>query len=180
MNYHWRDALTDALRRNRRDAHHRYIQLATLTGDGWPANRTVVFRGFSEDGQRLQVATDARSDKVTQLARHGPVEICWYFTRSREQFRIRGEATLHNDGPARAGLWSSLSEAARVQFFWRDPGRPLGDGDAVPSVEGPPETFLLLEVIPLRVDHLRLAAEPQQRFLSELREGGWRAEPVNP
>jgi PPOX class probable FMN-dependent enzyme len=181
VNYSWRDALSHALRRNRRDAHHRYMQLASLATDGQPANRTVVFRGFSEDDQRLQVATDARSEKVAQLAAVVAVEICWYFTRSREQFRIRGEAVLHAEGPARHRLWSSLSEAARAQFFWPDPGLPLGEGDeATQAGDGPPDSFVLLEIAPFRVDHLQLGADPQQRFLSELRDGRWESQPVNP
>lgn len=181
MNYSWRDALSHALRRNRRDAHHRYMQLASLGTDGRPANRTVVFRGFSEDDQRLQVATDARSEKVAQLAARGSVEVCWYFTRSREQFRIRGEAALHAAGPARLRLWSKLSEAARAQFFWPDPGLPLGEGDKVTQLgNGPPDSFVLLEIAPSRVDHLQLAADPQQRFLSELRDSRWESHAVNP
>lgn len=184
MNYNWRDALSEALRRNRRDAHHRYIQLATLASDGWPANRTVVFRGFSEDDLRLQVATDTRSDKVAQLKANNAVEICWYFTRSREQFRIRGEASLHDAGAsgseARDRLWSSMSDAARAQFYWRDPGLPLGEGNRVSGDESPPPSFLLLEVTPLCVDHLQLASEPQQRHLSDYRGGEWQVVAINP
>ncbi len=184
MNDNWRASLSQALRRNRRDAHHRYMQLATLAEDGWPANRTVVFRGFSEDGQRLQVATDTRSAKVAELAEHDGVEICWYFTRSREQFRIRGQASLHDafssEAAARARLWSSLSEGARAQFYWPDPGRPLGEGDTVAAGDGPPASFLLLEVTPLRVDHLELEADPQQRRLSRQLDGAWQTIAINP
>ena len=187
MNYHWREALSDALRRNRRDAHHRYLQLATLGADGWPANRTVVFRGFSADGLRLQVATDTRSDKVGQLKERHEVEICWYFTRSREQFRIRGKAVLHDDSSteseAREQLWSSMSDAARAQFFWRDPGQPLGEGEELAqTAEGSaaPSSFLLLEIEPLAVDHLKLSADPQERYLSRLDDDSWQATAVNP
>ncbi len=184
MNYNWRESLAEALRRNRRDADHRYFQLATLAEDGWPANRTVVFRGFSEDGQRLQVATDARSEKHTQLATNPQVEVCWYFVRSREQFRIRGRAALHDAGaveaPARERLWNAMSDAARAQFFWRDPGAALGEGADIPVTQSPPASFLLLEVEPLQIDHLQLASQPQQRHRSWIERGAWQSFPMNP
>ena len=43
----WRQQLKRAIRGNRRDAHNRYIQFATLGLDGKPRVRMVVFRGFS-------------------------------------------------------------------------------------------------------------------------------------
>ncbi len=184
MDYYWRDALHDALRRNRGDAHHRYFQLATVDEAGWPANRTVVFRGFSDDDQRLQVATDARSAKVAQLAAASRGEICWYFTRSREQFRIRGSIELHGTaGPGSAAcssLWNSMSEAARTQFFWPAPGAPLAETEAIAESNLPPSSFLLLELAPERVDHLQLRPDPQRRQVSALQQGTWHAQAVNP
>lgn len=183
MTYQWRCALDDAIARNRRDAHNRYLQLATID-DGYPATRYVVFRGFLEDGS-LTLVTDARSEKVRQVARHPGVEVCWYFTRSREQFRIRGLLEFV-DGKApraslRASVWSRLSEAAREQFFWPTPGAELDQGSAPErDGEGIPESFLLGTLTPERVDHLRLSPTPQQRIVSTVVDGKWRAVPVNP
>lgn len=56
----------------------RYVSLATLTVDGRPSVRTVVYRGQYEG--KLQVATDVRSGKIAGLRRHCWAEICWYFT----------------------------------------------------------------------------------------------------
>lgn len=181
--YHWRDALDTAIARNRRDAHGRYLQLATID-EGYPATRNVVFRGFLEDGS-LTLVTDARSGKVSQVARHPGVEACWYFTRSREQFRIRGQLRLADgrgpDAEARKRAWSRLSDAARAQFFWRTPGAALAQG-CEPELDeaGIPDVFLLGILTPERIDHLQLAPSPQQRVIS-MREGGeWHAVPVNP
>ncbi|MEO1006929.1 MAG: pyridoxamine 5'-phosphate oxidase, partial [Cyanobacteria bacterium J06638_38] len=41
----WRSLLSGAIHRNRSQPHSRYFQLATVTPEGYPANRTVVFRG---------------------------------------------------------------------------------------------------------------------------------------
>lgn len=44
----WRSPLSRAIHLNRSQAHHRFLQLATVTPGGQPRNRTVVFRGFME------------------------------------------------------------------------------------------------------------------------------------
>ncbi|KAF8780237.1 hypothetical protein HU200_001907 [Digitaria exilis] len=75
----WRALLQRALDGNAHLRHSTYIQLATVGAGGWPANRTVVFRGFQEHCDKIQINTDARSNKI-----------CWYFTDSWEQFRISG------------------------------------------------------------------------------------------
>ena len=64
---HWRVILERALQINRSERHSRYFQLATIRPDGTPANRTVVFRGFSQGTNQLQIITDKRSEKIEQL-----------------------------------------------------------------------------------------------------------------
>lgn len=185
MDYSWRSSLDQAIARNRRDAHHRYMQLATLDASGHPANRTVVFRGFLDDGA-LTLVTDARSHKVQQVIDHPEVEICWYFTRSREQFRIGGQLQLIDDSSPREELrsaaWSRLSEGAREQFYWPTPAAPRDKGEEpATGDDGVPTSFLLGVVIPERIDHLQLAGSPQQRCISIRGEDGeWRSEAVNP
>ncbi len=184
MEYFWKNALDDAIRANRGDAHHRYIQLATLGENGYPANRTVVFRGFGEDGI-LKMVTDRRSEKTRQVATNNAAEVCWYFTRSREQFRIRGRLSLvdgaSRDAEMRLASWRALSDAAREQFYWPAPGEPV-DTAAAPSVdaETPPDDFLLVVLTPDRVDHLQLRPTPQRRVISVARSENWTATAVNP
>ena len=90
----WREGVARALKRNRGNAAARYCQLATVRGDGRPACRTVVFRGFlggpedtAEDASRLTFVTDARSEKVGELGQQPACELCWYLPGTREQFR---------------------------------------------------------------------------------------------
>lgn len=131
--YCWRSALRRALKKNRREAHSRYLQLASVDECGEPRNRTVVFRGFG-DSDALLIITDQRSEKYTQLLARPHVEVCWYFTISREQFRLRGRARMVTDAYSeqdlRAQVWSALSPAAKEQFFWSHPGLPLPDDSA--------------------------------------------------
>ena len=73
----WRGTLLKALKKNARLANARYAQLATVRPDGAPANRTVVYRGFDGDSDRLTFVTDARSSKIEDLAHEPRVELCW-------------------------------------------------------------------------------------------------------
>jgi PPOX class probable FMN-dependent enzyme len=178
--------LKTALRKNRRDAHHRYFQMATVAAEGHPKNRTVVFRGFGVDDVSLLVITDLRSEKIVELKQNASVEVAWYFTRTREQFRISAVTTCvdyrcqaEEDSALREQVWQQLSEAARAQFFWRSPGRPVDTGVAAAITDAPPETFALLKLNPVAIDHLVLS-KVQTRRRSQLKDGHWYEHWVNP
>ena len=40
-------------------------------------SRTVVYRGFDGESDRLTFVTDARSSKIEDLAHEPRVELCW-------------------------------------------------------------------------------------------------------
>ena len=179
----WLQQLKRATRRNRRDAHNRYVQFATLGLDGKPRVRMVVFRGFSLSAASFFFITDARSEKVKELSQCPDVELSWYFTRTREQFRLQCSAVTHSNGAVaelhRDALWTSLSDAAKAQFFWPEPGLASGEGQSLKMTAHPPETFVVIECRPQRVDHLVLA-KTQRRTLSHLRASGWTEVSINP
>jgi PPOX class probable FMN-dependent enzyme len=189
----WRSSLARSLHLNRSLPNARYFQLATLTPEGKPANRTVVFRGFREDSDSLQIVTDSRSEKIIQIANCNDGEICWYFPKTREQFRLSGSIALISsedrdpeNRKARGRVWCELSDAARLQFAWPFPKQPRdGNSDAFtpepPDENKPIDTFCLLLFTPERVDHLQLKGNPQDRTLYSLSDAGeWRMESVNP
>lgn len=186
----WRTLLARALHRNRSLVYARYLQLATVRVDGRPANRTVVFRGFLTDSNQLKFVTDSRSEKPAQIARSSWAEACWYFPNTREQFRLLGQLTLVDHAStdaalqqARAIAWQELSDAARSQFAWADPGKPRADRAAFevapPDATTPLPNFCLLLLDPEQVDHLELKGDPQNRCRYRL-EGEWVSEAVNP
>lgn len=132
-------------------AHGRYVQLATIRENGRPANRTVVFRGFLWNTDKLTFVTDARSCKVKEVASNPFAEVAWYFPDSREQFRyesllttsvsptytwrpigrIQGTLSIvqaeHEDeklAKARVTAWKNMSDGGRTQFLWPEPGLP--------------------------------------------------------
>jgi pyridoxamine 5'-phosphate oxidase len=50
----WRSHIARALHHDRAKPHSRYVQLATISPEGLPTNRTVVFRGFLTETNQLQ------------------------------------------------------------------------------------------------------------------------------
>jgi hypothetical protein len=69
-------------------AYARYLQLATVRADGRPANRTLVFRGFLADSDRLKFVADSRSQKPEQLNINLGQKLVGIFPKTREQFRL--------------------------------------------------------------------------------------------
>lgn len=189
----WRSTLARALHRNRSRPYSRYFQLATVHPDGRPTNRTVVFRGFAPDRNALMFVTDERSHKVKDLHHHPYGEACWYFTQTREQFRLAGALTLvsqtHPNSALtqlRQKLWADLSDKARQQFYWPHPGEKRVEDwqrfeEPSPDPEVPPEVFYLGLLIPDWVDHLELRGEPQNRTqYAQVGNDQWQQVEVNP
>ncbi len=189
----WRSLLARALNLNSSLAYARYLQLATVRADGHPANRTLVFRGFLEAPDRLKFVIDSRSQKIDQIEHQPWAEACWYFPQTREQFRISGSLLLvkaeHPDAAlqqARQTIWQELSDATRLQFAWPDPRKPRADAAAFevppPPVDEPLPHFCLLLLQPVKIDHLELRGELQNRtiYCWSDREQLWSAEVVNP
>ena len=195
--YQWPAALRKAIKGNRREAHSRYFQLATIGTDGTPKNRTVVFRGFGESGDSPLAITDTRSRKIVELERTSTTELCWYFPVTREQFRIAGIVQLYDASKdpkdLRQHLWDKLSDAAKTQFYWPAPGTAdtdretevseLSSSEARTISGSPPTSFAVMSIEPEQVDHL-LLHNPQRRIMSHLSQGPsgtlWQAHNVNP
>jgi PPOX class probable FMN-dependent enzyme len=189
----WRSLLAGALHKNRSLPSSRYLQLATIRPDGTPANRTIVFRGFVPQEDYLQFVTDRRSEKIHDLKHQSIGELCWYFPKSREQFRIQGQVVLIDSSchdshllKLRSNLWHNLSDQGRIQFAWPEPKglRDLTVNDqfapASPDRDQVSDHFCGLILEPEQVDHLQLKGNPQDRCLYQLHDGTWTTQQVNP
>jgi pyridoxamine 5'-phosphate oxidase len=187
----WRSPLSRALHRNRSLPDSRYVQLATMAANQRPGNRTVVFRGFLDPASQLQFVTDVRSSKVQQITHNPWAEVCWYFSKTREQFRIAGQLQLISElsveyQAARVQSWQQLSVASREQFAWPLPAAPRDVDDissfAAPllSLDQPLANFGLLLLMPLAVDHLELRGAPQNRWQHRWDDNEWLMDAINP
>jgi pyridoxamine 5'-phosphate oxidase len=201
VNFHlppWRSPIARALHRNRSLPQSRYLQLATIDAHQRPRNRTLVFRGWLEPDSQLKFVTDLRSSKAIQLAArsHPPTpqfaEACWYFPKTREQFRVSGTLTLIAPGSeidwhqqALQEAWQQMSASARHQFDWATPGADISPNPEtftppIPDAIAPSVNFGLLLLKPIAIDHLELRGEPQNRYLYESTAGEWAVRQVNP
>ena len=178
----WRARLQHALHAGRGERSSRYFQLATVGRDGRPANRTLVFRGFGDDGG-VRFVTDARTAKAAEIEAGSAGEICWWIEATKEQFRLAGRLEMVADAAERRHAWDGLSPGLRVTFLGPEPKASRAPDDAFPAEAGDattPEVFRLVVLRPETVDYLNLATTPQTRVVHRLTGSGWKEEAVNP
>ncbi|KAJ0962118.1 hypothetical protein J5N97_029946 [Dioscorea zingiberensis] len=189
----WKPLLQAAMDSHAHLKHSSFIQLATLGTSGRPANRTVVFRGFPDASDRIQIHTDSRSCKIEEI-KHCPFgEICWYFTESWEQFRINGRIEIIDNSSSdavkiqqREKAWHSISHKSKLQYLVPPPRlpyteEPSKDYQLDPSA-GPVDAFSVLILDPDQVDYVNLKSNVRWIFTSRMGDGGkiWMHEKVNP
>ena len=165
-----------------------------MNADGRPRNRTVVFRGWLEPESQLRFVVDIRSPKAMSLLAGSSdwAEVCWYFPKTREQFRLSGqlvlvtaECVISSHSKARQEAWHQMSDSGRIQFDWATPG---ADKTGDPAAFNPPQpdsleplaNFCLLLLNTRLVDHLELRGETQSRCRYELVAGEWVMRSINP
>ncbi|MFQ3191997.1 MAG: pyridoxamine 5'-phosphate oxidase [Paraglaciecola sp.] len=147
----WRQRLTRSLHVNRSQVQSKYYQVASVCSNGAPKNRTMVFRGFLQDTQSLLSVTDVRSEKIEEWQGDNKprFEICWYFSDSREQYRLAGEVALISNSldvsngnltlgnQAKKSLlkqqWSNLSTNAKQPFYSSSPKAPFDEYSIPPN-----------------------------------------------
>jgi len=111
----------------------------------------MVFRGFLSGTQSLLSVTDLRSDKILewQSDNQSRFEICWYFSGSREQYRLAGKVAVisnsldsshrdcvlgqHTKQNLLKQQWSNLSTNAREPFYLNSPKAPFDEGSIPPT-----------------------------------------------
>jgi pyridoxamine 5'-phosphate oxidase len=130
----------------------------------------------------------AGTSKAEEIANNPWTEVCWYFAKTREQFRIAGKLQLIDAQsvdcqPERQSAWDQMSDAGKVQFYWPLPGatRTMEDfGEHELTLE-PAADFCLLLLSPVMVDRLELRGNPQSRSRYCLLDNQeWSIDSINP
>ncbi|EPS66032.1 hypothetical protein M569_08745 [Genlisea aurea] len=182
----WKQLLLCSIQANSRLNHSSYLQLATVSANDRPSNRTVVFRGFMDDTDKILIHSDIRTRKIDDL-KHSPfAEICWYFSDTWEQFRISGRVEVidgTNTDPSkleqRASSWFASSLKSRLQYTSPAPGIPLSSQQPLlDDRAGPAPAFCLLVFDPHEVDYLNLKSSKRVMFSSG--SNIWTSEEVSP
>ena len=143
----WLSTLRRVYAANRRvlGASQGFVQLATVDAKGRGRVRTLSFRGFLGDfvslpdysddviskseafryTSALCFSTDLRSSKIPDLPCDG--EVAWYFTPTRDQFRIPGRVCVHPHpfSVKAPGVDKDVLESARRLLWARASGSSL-------------------------------------------------------
>lgn len=147
------------------DGELRNIQLATLSPDLHPGLRTLVLRSFERSPPGAEMHSDARADKVRDIAQAGQVTLLAWSGAEHLQLRFEGTARLHCDDELARERWDTLSQNARNTYgHVAIPGTPIADPEEQAHLP-PDEQFRQFTVILVSlatIDVLRLGPGGQQ------------------
>ena len=94
----------------------RWVQLATIGRDNTPSVRTVVFRGWTESFE-MKLFTDKRTEKFNELCFNNNVQICWFFSKTKCQFRFSGKSSV-DLGEDTHQHWNQLDNHTKSMWNW--------------------------------------------------------------
>jgi hypothetical protein len=175
-----------------------------------PAGAPAILGHPTAPPLALKMITDARSSKVAHAAANSLAELTWWMPASSEQYRVSGALVLVGPQPPphglpaadvasssaawaqltaeRVGMWKQLSDPAREQFFWEQPGvpfsghpaPPLGGRGADGAILPPPDAFLLMLLLPREVRYLGLRDNFAQICAWRPGRDDWESARINP
>lgn len=153
--------------------------MATVSEQSEPAARSVICRRIGQDG-RLSFTADLRSEKIDHLRHQPSVEVVFWLSALRRQYRVSGDVRIITGGAA-VGEWSALPPDTRRTFFGPPPGEAFSPADLIPDLDltQPPPTFCVLEMLPDRVELLDLTTTPHTRQVWS-RDSDWQPRRINP
>jgi PPOX class probable FMN-dependent enzyme len=184
----WKQRIQRSLHLGRSKHESKYFQVASVSKAGSPKVRTMVFRGFGEQ-HCLFAVTDTRSDKVEDFKHQAQSQICWYFAKTREQYRFDCTVDCISEGEVYKEYWDKLSESAQLSFYAPAPKVPFGDSISAPEKVNSSDTpmaisehFAVIRFQPNFSDYLDLKSKPQHRELEHLEPSlnQWQLTRVNP
>ena len=101
------------------------MTLATVDGNGRPAARMVICRGFDATTGTFVFYTDRESDKGRDLAEHPQAALVFHWEGLERQVRVDGPVTLAPDADSDR-YWATRPRDARVAAMASLQSRPLG------------------------------------------------------
>ncbi|MEQ3658485.1 MAG: pyridoxamine 5'-phosphate oxidase family protein [Glaciecola sp.] len=175
----WRQRLVRSLHLNRSQPQSRYYQVATVDGSGLPKNRTMVFRGFEDGNDNLLSITDRRSEKIIdwQKQENKNFELCWYFSKSREQYRVSGRAKLlfasdlpkYTAGESESSklikTWVELSQNAQQAFYLDTPKTPFCDNSEKADIQGSDSNKLSTNIKKTNINNAEVIRNISENFV---------------
>ena len=171
-----RNQIWKELGRATQDRHHawRTPVLATVCKNSLVNARTVVLRAVDPIQGQIQIFTDARSPKVTEIADTSNAVFVFWSTKLSWQIRVRVDISALTMGPAVAALWDRVKQSASAGDYLSPlaPGSLLSS-DASESVEidRVKPNFAVLNAQVREIDWLELARTGHRR--ARITSGSW-------
>jgi hypothetical protein len=150
------DDLWAELKRATADKRHpfRYFTFGTSSDKG-PNLRTVVLRGI--DNHVLEIHTDYRSVKVSDILNKEDVSCLFYHPRKKIQLRLNGTAELIRNGALDRSNWNKMSEHARRAYqFTVPPGEKIASPEEAHIWTAGEDYYTIIKVTIVAVDYLKL------------------------
>ena len=130
--------------------------LVTVAEDGTPRARVLALRAVDREKRRFVFHTDARSDKIAEVAREPRVALLFFDRDDAVQARFDGVAELHHVDPVAAAAWRDVSGLRRAACSVVDePGAPLDASQrfaSLPATDDPDAAFTNFAVLVVDAD----------------------------
>jgi len=100
--------------------------LVTVADDGSPRARVLALRAVDPLARRFVFHTDARSDKLRDVAAEARVALLFFDRDAAVQVRFDGTCDVHHADPVAAAAWRDVSGLRRAACAVEaEPGSPL-------------------------------------------------------
>jgi pyridoxamine 5'-phosphate oxidase len=144
--------------------------LVTVAEDGAPRARVLALRSVDRAARRFVFHTDARSDKVRDIAGEPRVSLLFFDRDDAVQARFDGVASVHHADPEAAAAWRNVSALGQAACgVDAEPGSPLDAPQRFDALAATPEAdaaftnFALVVVETDAVDWLWLGPQDMRR-----------------
>jgi len=154
--------------------------LVTVAEDGAPRARVLALRAVDRDTRRFVFHTDARSDKVGELAAEQRVAVLFFDRDDAVQVRFDGLCEVHHADPVAAAAWRDVSGLRRAACaVGPEPGAPLDAPQSFATLPAADEAdagfanFAVLVVEADAIDWLWLGPQDMRRARFAWIGGHW-------
>lgn len=155
------------LGRASQDRHHawRTPVFATASAEGHVNARTVVLRRVEAATGKLEIYTDRRSSKVSELTDQPTAQFVFWSDRLNWQLRVKVTAEVLTEGSYVQQLWQSVkqSPAARDYLGTEAPGALLASEHATEAILSDETHFAVVRSTVIEMDWLELARDNHRR-----------------
>ena len=130
--------------------------LVTVADDGSPRARVLALRAVDPVARRFVFHTDARSDKLRDVAAEGRVALLFFDRDAAVQARFDGTCEVHHVDPVAAAAWRDVSGLRHAACAVdTEPGAPLDAPTsfaALPATDDRDAAFTNFAVVAVEVD----------------------------